>query len=580
MVETKNIVKSKNKLESLPFYGSVQTIKNSIGKFESKSLSKNEMKILAITEKDFPVIAIENKSFLVAVNSKSFTGIRWLADWFEIVSIYRDKDNSHHVKLKVRDKIVEVDYGMLYPKDITCLTKYGVAINFDHVSELSKYIFKLISEYNIEDQTYNVGFVERDGVLEFDAYDMEPQILQYTPDITMDAYTAGINELLTNAAIMLALSCSCASLFLAYLSMKCGITLQSFIISFYGKSTTGKSTSQTMMASVYTKPDDNKVYIPFFSTLAASIRNISNKFGVVHLYDEATVSSNINMESLLYTITLEHDKSRCNSNATLKATDTWKTIVITSSENRLLPETRMHNKGLDARLLSFGDLRYTDSRDHSDRIHDFCNRNYGILGKNLAEYLLKAQPDEITNKYNKCKESLRTAIGERMFFDLTERLVNEYALILTAATILSEFNIKIDIEGVTALLTDNHREIAERSNIAEKFYNHIMTYVALNPFSTALKIDQSKNTVAIIDETFLKILTSHGASNTELVIKELDAAGYIYRRKHNSIKNRLRFNNVLTSCYELYMPTEGSDEMEEYTSLEYILTNYEGIDKS
>lgn len=33
-------------------------------------------------------------------------------------------------------------------------------------------------------------------------------------------------------------------------------------------------------------------------------------------------------------------------------------------------------------------------------------------------------------------------------------------------------------------------------------------------------------------------------------------------------------------AYELYMPTEGSDETEEYTSLEYILTNYEGIDKS
>ncbi len=85
---------------------------------------------------------------------------------------------------------------------------------------------------------------------------------------------------------------------------------------------------------------------------------------------------------------------------------------------------------------------------------------------------------------------------------------------------------------------------------------------------------------ARIDEMFLKILTGHGASNTDLVIKELDSAGYIYRRKPASIKNRLRFNGVLTNCYELYMPVEEDTVTEEDTSLEYILSNFEGIDKS
>lgn len=307
---------------------------------------------------------------------------------------------------------------------------------------------------------------------------------------------------------------------------------------------------------------------------------MANKFGVPQIFDEATVSSNGNTENLLYTITLEHDKSRCNSNATLKDTDTWKTIVITSSENRLLPETRMHNKGLDAQLLSFGDLRYTDNREHSDLIHDFSNKNYGILGKALAEHLLKAQPEEITDKYTQCKESLRTAIGEEKFLDLTERLINEYALIILAAMVLTEFNINIDIAGVTTILVDNHSEVEESSNTAKKFYNHVMDYVAMQPFSTSIKIDQKMNTVAILEETFLKILTQHGASNTALVIKELDSAGYLHRRRHNSKKNRLHFNGILTNCYELYLSTEDSDEAEDHTSLEYILTNYEGIDKT
>ncbi len=158
------------------------------------------------------------------------------------------------------------------------------------------------------------------------------------------------------------------------------------------------------MASVYTKPDDKKIYIPFFVTHTAILKSVSQKFGICQLYDEATVSSGVNMENLFYTITLEQDKSRCNSNADLKESDTWKTIVITSSENRLLSETRMHNKELDVRLLSFGDLSYTDSREHSDEIHDFCNNYFGILGKTLAEYLLNAKSEEIAIKYTKCKD--------------------------------------------------------------------------------------------------------------------------------------------------------------------------------
>lgn len=564
-----------NNLESLLFYASTEKIKNSISEFESEPINKDEMQFLKMYYPDFPVIPVENKCYLLAVNSTSFTGLVWIASWFETVSVYMDKNISHYVRLKIHNRVIEVDCSMLYPKDITGLAKYGIVININHANEISRYLFKKILKLDIEEQMQNIGFVEYSEKLIFNAYDKE--ILAYTSDTDINEYAEELNKLLTNIPIMFALSCGCSSLFLAYLSMKCNITLQSFIISFYGKTTTGKSTAQTLMTSVYSKPDDNKVYIPFFGTLNAIVKNMANKFGIPQIFDEATVSS-LNMENLLYTITLEHDKSRCNSNSTLKDSDTWKTIVITSSENRLLSETHMHNKGLDARLLSFNDLRYTDSSEHSEQIHNFCVSNYGILGKTLAEYLINTQPEKIVEIYTNCKDSIRKAIGEGMFFELTERLINEYALILMSANILTDFGIKIDIKGVIDILVENHNEIAERSNIAEKYYNYLMNYVAMNPFSSSIKIDNNKNTVAFIDETFLKVLTSHGASNTDLVIKELDAEGYIYRRKEKSIKNRLRFNGTLVNCYEIYRPTK-EENQKENNSLEFILENYEGIEE-
>lgn len=71
----------------------------------------------------------------------------------------------------------------------------------------------------------------------------------------------------------------------------------------------------------------------------------------------------------------------------------------------------MHNKGLDSRLLSF-ELKFTDDREHSDRIHEFCVINYGILGKALSEYLLGADVEKNAGIYEECKDSVRNAIDD------------------------------------------------------------------------------------------------------------------------------------------------------------------------
>ena len=109
-----------------------------------------------------------------------------------------------------------------------------------------------------------------------------------------------------------------------------------------------------------------------------------------------------------------------------------------------------------------------------------------------------------------------------------------------------------------------------------------LTYTALNPYKEGLKRieDTNTNTVAIIEEAFRGILKSYGATNTALVIKELDKAGYLHRRKPNSIKNRLRFNGVLQSCYEIVLPEDDSESDDGCMTLEYILTHFEGVDES
>ena len=333
------------------------------------------------------------------------------------------------------------------------------------------------------------------------------------------------------------------------------------------------------MASVYTDPKDKKVYIPFFGTLNAIIKNFSQKFGVPQLFDEATVASGLNMESLLYTITLEQDKSRCNSKADLRTPDTWKLIAITSSENRLLSDRHMHNRGLDARVLSF-ELAFTDNREHSDDIHDFCNKNYGMLGKALSEQLLCADQDAMIQKYDDCKENMRNAIDDAESFDLAERLINEFAVILLAGEVLVELGVNIDIDGITAIMAENCNSIREATDIAGKYYHHLVNYAVLHPYAEGIKKDEQTGSVAFIDELFLRVLSDYGASNPDLVIKELDAAGYLFKRKRNARKNRLRFGGTLVNCYEILLPEDDAGSDDGCMTLEYILTHFEGIDES
>ena len=570
-----NIPKLSKKLDE----NEVKQLVNSIDPFCRRQINTNTLHFLSQTEPYYPVVRVQDKCLLLAVNSKSYLGLIWLSGWFEINSAYRDSNNVYRVRLSINDRPVEVDYDTLYPKDITKLSKHGLIINIDYAESLSKYIFKAVAKLDVEEQVNGMGFFMQEGELLFRAYDAEPQILQYTQDTTLTEYIAGLNCLLTNPAIMFALCCSCASLFLAFLSIACGLPIMSFIISFYGKSTTGKSTAQTLMSSVYTNPKDKKIYIPFFGTLNAIIKNFVSKFGVPQLFDEATVSAGLNMESLLYTITLEQDKSRCNSNADLRIPDTWKLIAITSSESKLLSDNQMHNKGLDARLLSF-ELKFTDDREHSDNIHDFCSKQYGILGKALSEYLLTVDREELLQSYEECRGDMRNAIDDVTSFDLAERLVNEYAVILLAGKELIKLGVNIDIDSIVTIMTDSCNELRARTNIAEKYYQHLINYFVMHPYSEGVKRIEETNSVAFIDELFLRVLSDYGASNPDLVIKELDAAGYLFRRKKNALKNRRRFGKgTLANCYEITLPSDDSRSDDDCMTLEYILTHYEGVDE-
>lgn len=339
----------------------IPQILHSVGEFDRKKVSKNVLFQLSQTEPYYPIILVKESCLLLAENSKKFKGLIWISGWITVESAYKDKNNIYYVRLKINGKSVDVNYDMLYPKDITKLSRNGLILNFDYANHLSKYLFRCIARLDVQEQQDGMGFLMQEGKLIFRAYDEEPEILRYTKNFTQSAYIAELNQLLTNSAIMFALCCSCASLFLAYLSMKCSIPPSSFIVSFYGKSTIGKSTAQSLMTSVYTSPKDKKIYIPFFGTLK--------------------------------------------------------------------------------------------------------------------------------QKYENCRNLMRNAIDDVESFDLAERLINEYAVILLAGKVLDDFGVTIDIDGITDIMTEHCSILRDRTDIAKKYYQHLVEYSILHPYAEGMNAE-------------------------------------------------------------------------------------------
>ena len=137
-------------------------ILNSMETFGMKPLSSDQLQQLQYKENCYPVIPVPNKFLLLAVHSTRFTGLVWLSNWFLVDSTYRDKYNEYHVRLSVNGSLIDVDYDLLYPKEVTKISKYGLIFNFDHADAFSRYLFRCITKLEIEEQYCGMGFMMKE----------------------------------------------------------------------------------------------------------------------------------------------------------------------------------------------------------------------------------------------------------------------------------------------------------------------------------------------------------------------------------------------------------------------------------
>lgn len=96
---------------------------------------------------------------------------------------------------------------------------------------------------------------------------------------------------------------------------------------------------------------------------------------------------------------------------------------------------------------------------NADSLSEFIKDNYGIVGSNFVKVLFADKFGNIEQLYQEARNVMRDYVSENMN-DLTERLINTYAVTYITVTFLKRMGMAIDPNEVAMIMAEHNLETA------------------------------------------------------------------------------------------------------------------------
>lgn len=525
-----------------------------------KKLMKNavQSEIISTNGKRTSVEVIKIKNaYAMNIADRVF---KWLCSGFTIMKKAKGTNGEVSVEIQMSDDLgtsnITVLADVFAKANLKNLNRYNIYVNFGYEMTASIYFQKLLAAMPMESAEEQLGFSNKNGKLKFIGYENSVLKIKNSFESTKE-YIEALNDLIADSIpIQYLLSASMSAAVMTVLKLQYNLPLHSYIINAVGASSTGKTISSRLCASVWSDPCSDKIFTAMLSTNNAMFKKLSGRFGIPMFLDESTITGNINTAEFGYTIYEEREKHRLNPDCTEKSSGTWSTVIVMSSEEHFHTSDKSQNGGLVVRIHNAENLNFTNSREHADRINDFVRCNYGILGKKFVSFLLK-NTSVIKEAYESAKEHMRELTSDS-HNAYTDRLVDTYALTFLTANILCKFGLKLDCNGIAAVMQEQNKVISCEYNLADNALQAIKAYVAGHENSTEINRYYTDNdnvitSVAITESLTAKIFADSGFKDLKTTIKEIDKAGYLIRQgkgKANGLKSKLHINRVPVICYQ------------------------------
>lgn len=256
------------------------------------------------------------------------------------------------------------------------------------------------------------------------------------------------------------------------------LNLENAIVNIVGRSSTGKTTVQRFMASLYGNPEKDKsvLHRTLYSTANAVPQGLSGTNGVLANFDDATSNSTLQWDDLTYTLHSGTTKARLQKSGSIqKKKPGWQTTMVISSENPII-DNAGDKLGLRARITEASDIDWTGSRAVAEKIDNVVLTNYGHIAPKFVNFL------ETKNQTLKTMYTASRTVVEKMMVQkdgLSPRIANGTAVFHLAGVLIKEcFSVKeldpdvlikklVDIEQAT--ITSRNPSLAALESLLSFF---------------------------------------------------------------------------------------------------------------
>ena len=347
------------------------------------------------------------------------------------------------------------------------------------------------------------------------------------------------------------------------------------VIAFIGKSSTSKTTTLKMIASVFGAPNlRDGILSNLNATDSAFCELLSNRNGYPTLIDETSILPKWDFASTLYNIPTGRSKLRCDSNGNLKETKNYSGCIFLTGEYSLFEQLGCDdNSGIRARLVEFG-YQWASSAEHAEAIEKGCRENYGTAVYPLIEWLV-ANQDDLAVAYQKRRKKIKDELAKRapQLTGISERVIKTYALILLGASVVkAALDLELDYAAIKKLLVDhfvaNYSDAkTEKEDPSEQIYDYLMQQVVKNTtyYPPKEEISDMRTVYGIQDFGVIWVMSSEFKPMFQAakkmyglyykrdkdVLDDMHEKKYILRCAADRFTKRVKLKGKLVSCYGL-----------------------------
>ncbi len=302
--------------------------------------------------------------------------------------------------------------------------------------------------------------------------------------------------------------------------------------------------------------------------------------GVPFALDELSMSSSNNFTKLIYAMANGTDKDRLNKNSEPKEKETWLTTILSNGEKSLVDNSNK-NAGIHVRVIEATNFSWTKNAENSEKINQTILKNYGHIGFDFAEYIMKICKDSIKERFEEVKDEIYQKIEKKILVDsMTKRRCNNYAILITTAYYYQEMmSIKLDIDGIINMLIDIEQSSISKRNFSKSSIDYIKQYISKFkrkfetkdnvPIDILGKLIPKKECIEVQMNkiSFEEMIKQGGYEDKNIVLKELKQNGYLNCESDRFTRSRKNSLGYTEDVYVIKLPKEQLREEEEFEQI-------------